>query len=107
MIDYKVMPSAKFQQAKYSPTLESSGYQQQVSEAKWVADTLETQEMLDKIFEICVEMGADALIDFKILDTSDEYIQTTIHGIRITGLANKLPRGSLLSFSAAIFMYSI
>ena len=57
----------------------------------WVPDTVETDLALERIYQHCIEMGADALVDFLISETIDHYPKMNpaaeIEGKRITGLA--------------------
>jgi len=87
IIDYKIMPGAQLKNIiNYSPYTGES-----YEGSTWFVDTVKTDESLNRIFLICKEMGADALIDFKILEASDSYTNIekpiVVPGIRITGLA--------------------
>lgn len=91
LIDYKIMPTAEY---KYDPNNNKRRVGSSPTEEttkQWYVEELDTQTALDKIFEICIDMGADALVDFKIEDTTDEHLKiqnpVIITGIRITGLA--------------------
>jgi len=87
VIDYKIMPEAKIKNTKGYSAYTGESYDQSI----WIVDTVKTDKSLNKIFLICKEMGADALIDFKILESSDSYTNIqkpiVVKGIRITGLA--------------------
>ena len=87
IIDYKIMPGAQLRNTiNYSPYTGES-----YEGSTWFVDTVKIDESLNRIFLICREMGADALVDFEILDVSDSYTNiekpVLVPGIRITGLA--------------------
>ncbi|MBA7539201.1 hypothetical protein ES705_31480 [subsurface metagenome] len=88
LVDYKIMPDAELKEGQSTGI--SAGYQDATVKV-WSVDEIEPQDALDKIFEICIDMGADALIDFTIEEATDEHLKiknpVTIEGIRITGLA--------------------
>jgi len=85
VIDYKVMPQAQLVATSTSTNPQSA------SAKKWITDTVQTAVVLDKIYHMSVEMGANALVDFKVLEASDNYTgianPVVITGVRITGLA--------------------
>ena len=87
IIDFKIMPEANLVQT--GERKDYTGFTDPVFE--WEVDEIETEEALDRIYRYCVEMGANALIDFEILEVSDNWsnIQkpVVVNGIRITGLA--------------------
>ncbi|KKN85467.1 hypothetical protein LCGC14_0277860 [marine sediment metagenome] len=88
MINYEVMPSARLPQTTYSNA--PSGIVTTRS-GDWVIDELDVQIALDSIFEICINQGANALVDLEVTGISKGYMNiakpVTIYGIRITGLA--------------------
>lgn len=64
------------------------------SSGGWVFELIDVDDALNKIYEICVEFGADALMDFKIQPNSESYKTgnedpVTVNGIQITGMAIK------------------
>lgn len=87
VVDYKIMPEANLVTISRKNT--STG--QYESTSNWVIDKVNIREALDSIYFLCIGMGANALVDFEILETSDSYtgIQkpVVVTGIRITGLA--------------------
>ena len=88
IINFKIMPESNL-------VLIKSGYNYNTNTPttvkNWVSDTVETDEALERIYQHCIEIGADALVDFKITDVTDYYTKTTpnttIEGKRITGFA--------------------
>ncbi len=87
VIDYKIMPEATLITTE---KMTSSGV---VTTSTWQVDTVMSAEALNKIFIMCKDMGANALVDFKIFEASDNYSNikkpVIVAGIRISGLAIK------------------
>jgi hypothetical protein len=89
LINLKMMPGAHIE------TTEEVDYmtQDKIINKKWITDTLETSVALERIYQYCIEMGADALVDFKISDVVDDYFfitpPTKITGKEISGFAIK------------------
>ena len=88
MVNYVIMPEANYAEsgATNPNKRESSG--------SWVFDLIDVDDALNKIYETCVEFGADALMDFKIQPNSESYkvgteYPVTVNGIQITGIAIK------------------
>jgi hypothetical protein len=59
----------------------------------WVSEYIDVQSAVDGIYKKCVSMGADALMDFKIGESSRYYPgysnSTTVFGVKISGIAIK------------------
>ncbi|MBW1855901.1 MAG: hypothetical protein JRJ00_14690 [Deltaproteobacteria bacterium] len=84
MVNYTIMPEAND---------EKTGVSGGADTHEWVTGYVDVKTALDSIYNICISMGADALMEFNIGVTSDVYsgIQnpTTVFGMEITGIAIK------------------
>ena len=82
MINYTNMPEARLISI---PLADGS------TSKKWIIGEVETQIALDSIYAKCIEMGANALMDFKIISNPESYSNianpVTIEGLQITGIA--------------------
>lgn len=95
LIDYTIMPEANYvsvgMEKKVNYT--SSAGSTFVEVKKWVPNEVDSRQALDSIYNICLEMGADALVNFKISVHEDVYQliinPVKINGITITGFAIK------------------
>lgn len=87
-IEYIIKPGAEY---KAIDGQDGDGEGYKISQ--WVVtDTITLDDALAKVYEICVNMGADALVNYhgeKLTDTrvSSLYGPVTITGYRITGYA--------------------
>jgi hypothetical protein len=89
LIDFKIMPQAIL---KVSEKADKSDQSSTPTVLDWRADTIGIHAALMEIYEHCIEMGADGLIDFSIEEVSDTYPSyptVIVKGKRITGLAIK------------------
>lgn len=88
MIDYILMPEASYQPAQYEDN-------QKVEEGGWRFSykDADIEHAVESIYNKCVEMGADAIMDFNIQTHEDEYDfipnPVTVKGLLITGVAIK------------------
>ena len=100
IINYLIMPEAnrKIQEVVIPTTKskwEDSDYIYRRSEGifKWVIKEVDVQIALDGIYKQCIEIGADALVNFSAVSENEEYLYTnpplSLKGIRITGFAIK------------------
>jgi hypothetical protein len=98
LINYEAFPGANYKEVEKS--IENYyGSKKPVifKENKWVVDSISLQDVLTKVYNICVEMGADALVnfDYEIIPTSYGSVPRaidnplTIYGIHISGYAIK------------------
>lgn len=89
LIDFKIMPQANL---KVEEKADKSDQSTTTSVLEWHADTIGIDAALMHIYEHCIDMGADGLIDFSIEEVSDSYPSfptVIVKGKRITGLAIK------------------
>jgi len=92
LIDFLYMPKAELQRKE-----DIAGYQQNDNYIEvgysWVIDPINIQDALDKIYTRCLDMGANALVNFNATVEVDQYplveYPVTIKGYRITGFAIK------------------
>lgn len=85
LVNYIVMPEARYEGSEKG----RDGTQT----TTWVKDVIDLDAALDGIYQKCVSMGSDALIDFNIGFSSESYTgitnPTTVTGYKITGIAIK------------------
>ena len=67
---------------------------QAFTRSSWMAEPIDTDKALQKLYELCLEMGADALTEMQIKNITERHAQRTIHpltlsGIEISGFAIK------------------
>jgi hypothetical protein len=89
LIDFKIMPQANL---VVSEKADNSDQSSAPTVLEWHADTIGIHGALKNIYEHCIEIGADGLIDFSIEEVSDSYPSypaVLVKGKRITGLAIK------------------
>ena len=58
----------------------------------WVQGDIDSKGALKTVYEKCIEIGADAFMDFEIVPYSESYTTTTpvtLNGLKITGIAIK------------------
>jgi hypothetical protein len=87
MIDFKIMPQANL---KVAEKTDKSDQSSTATVLEWHADTIGIHAALQKIYEHCMEIGANGLIGFSIEEVSDSYPSyptIIVKGKRITGLA--------------------
>jgi hypothetical protein len=96
MINFTAKPGAQFKTSglKPNPFYKEGGTEQRyVENFEWAVDSIAFSEVLNKVYDICVGMGADALVNFQNEITLDPYSgiknPVTITGYRITGFAIK------------------
>jgi hypothetical protein len=96
MIDFTAYPGAQYIKTgvKLNPYWSQGSSEPKVIETyEWKIDSIEFKAVLNKVYNICVEMKADALVNFKneiTLDTHEGIKNPiTIAGYRITGFAIK------------------
>jgi len=82
IIDYVIMP-----EANYEIVSQRGGD----ATREWISDNVDISTAMDSIYEICLDMGANSIINFEISPHTDTYglVQnpTTIVGKRISGMA--------------------
>lgn len=89
LLDFKVMPKANL---VVSEKADKSDQSSAPTVLEWHADTIGIHAALQSIYEHCIEIGADGIIDFSIDEVSDSYPAypaVVVRGKRITGLAIK------------------
>jgi hypothetical protein len=83
ILDYVIMP-----EANYKTIYPYSGDE---PPKEWVHDKVDITAAMDSIYEICLDMGANAIINFEISPHADTYTAvenpTTVVGKRISGMA--------------------
>lgn len=95
LIDYTIMPEANYVTVGIKKNVNYSGGvgSSVVEDKKWVSNKVDARQALDSIYIVCLEMGADALVNFKISTQEDNYQliknPIKINGITITGFAIK------------------
>ncbi len=91
LINYEAYPGAKYK--PIGKTVEYYEGQKSSVVYDWVSDTLSIQKLLPKVYEVCINMGADALVnfDYEKISTPIKFISNplTIYGYRVTGFAIK------------------
>jgi hypothetical protein len=84
IVDFVIMPEANYETVDIK-----SGYKIK----EWFYDPVDISTAMDNIYEICLDMGANAIINFEISPHTDTYVTvnnpTTIVGKRISGMAIK------------------
>ena len=96
MINFTAKPGAKYikTSSRLNPDWTPGSTQPRVIEVfEWQVDSIAFKQVLSKVYDICVKMGADALVNFQNEITLDPYTgiknPVTITGYRITGFAIK------------------
>lgn len=96
MINFTAKPGAQYLLSSKKPNPyygRNSGEPKFIEIYEWKIDSIAFPEVLNKVYKICVEMGADALVNFKneiILDPRTGIKNpVTITGYQITGYAIK------------------
>jgi len=88
MVNYVIMPEANYMPA--NPDNVGTG---DYTSGSWTFKKLNIETALNNIYETCVEMGADALMDFQLQSNKEYYTginnPVTVNGIQITGIAIK------------------
>jgi hypothetical protein len=99
IIDYSFKPGATLKskvmksiKSASGPYYKDNAYVENF-EHEWVVDSISFDAVLQKVYEICIRMGADALINFHPELISEQRISSLptieIYGIKITGFAIK------------------
>lgn len=96
MINFTAKPGAQYITTGSKPNpyySQGSGEPRLIETYEWKVDSIAFSEVLNKVYKICVDMGADALVNFKNEITLDPYSgitnPVTITGYQITGFAIK------------------
>jgi len=88
MIDYVLMP-----EGIYTEVVKNIGKPSQSSRKEWVFDKIDIVQAVDSIYNISIELGANAITGFTVephvVNYTDIVNPTTVQGIRITGMAIK------------------
>jgi len=86
MIDISLFPHArKLPYEQITPEIKSI-YNVQ---GTWVTEKLNTEDIIEIVYNKTKEMGADAVIRFKIETITNKYIDFNHNGLRVTGFAIK------------------
>jgi hypothetical protein len=92
IIDYLIMPEAKLEKKEIENS-SANQWQDQGSIRNWKVDEVNIQNALEGIYNQCIKMGADALVNFKAEIENEDYSYTvppvTLKGFRVTGFAIK------------------
>lgn len=87
LISFLIMPEAVKEKIKVNPFVDSE------ETYKWNINEINIQNAVEGIYKHCIEMGADALVNFKAdVEIEDNSIATPplkLYGYRITGFAIK------------------
>ena len=90
IIDYVIFPEAK-RNANGSEV--KSYYQPVPIENLWQVDEIDVQTAFDGVYQKCIDMGADALVNLSVSIEEDRYpdLSPTLYlkGYRVTGFAIK------------------
>lgn len=96
MINFTAKPGAIYQKTSTKPNpywIPESSQPKVIEVYEWKVDSIAFEQVLNKVYKICVDMGADALVNFQNEITLDPYSgiknPVTITGYRITGFAIK------------------
>ena len=95
LINYETKPGAKYGTIyKVNPTyIAGSGQAPYIPTYEWKQDTILIADALNEVYEICISMGADAIMNFNSEIIEDNYSMiehpVVIRGYRITGFAIK------------------
>jgi len=97
IIDFTAKPGAQYKltgeikNPEYFPGMQD--HSPFIEHYEWVVDSISFKDVLTKVYDICTQMGADALVNFHNELISDNYSgiknPTAITGYRITGFAIK------------------
>ena len=91
LIDYEVFPGAEYK--PIGKSLEYYQGQKTYTLYDWIPDPISIQTVLPKIYKICVDMGANGLVNFKFekISKSIDYISNPaiLFGYRVSGFAIK------------------
>lgn len=94
LIEYVFMPEAKQKTSFIENNYSWKETDKLVTGYSWDVEPVSIQDAIDGIYKKCVEMGANALVNFSATTETKEYIMTkapvTIRGYRITGFAIKI-----------------
>jgi hypothetical protein len=98
IVSYEAFPGAEFKLAERK-VVKAYGMSDKPVTTKvydWVIDSIPLQSALTKIYDECIKMGADALVNFEYDFLSNSYgvvhgfdNPVTIYGIRMSGFAIK------------------
>lgn len=89
VINFEYYPKSELKLIKPNP---DDDVKINVSYKKWIPDLINFDDQLNKVYEECVSMGADAIVDFKVSSiekTYDTKPVLTVNGILLTGFAIK------------------
>ena len=92
IVDYLLVPGAKKEITKGEMIKTDQGMVQDYIKT-WTIDAISINQALDNIYDECIKMGADAVVNFEITLNKDDYPEAapaiTIEGYRVTGFAIK------------------
>jgi len=95
IVDYVKKPGAHYGivSRKPDPRYGGTDSQMYINEKQWTVHVVSLDEAIDELYNECVALGADALINFTVELTEDNYNNISnpvqIVGYRITGFAIK------------------
>lgn len=96
LITFTAMPGAQYKRIgfKVNPFYTAESGQPKIIDAyEWATDTIEFDTILNKVYNICLSRGADALVNFQgetIYSSYDNYSNpVTLSGYKISGYAIK------------------
>ena len=95
LINYESFPGATYEFVKSIPTQETKINGEKVYNDiyEWKTDRINIDSMINEVYNICVEMGADAIVNFEIKTITEPYLYIknpiTITGYKINGFAIK------------------
>jgi hypothetical protein len=93
LIDFIYMPGAELKANVLDEKYITSQQQNTVTGYTWDIEQINIQDVIDGIYNRCIDMGANALINFSVAtqEQSYQYIQNPVnlYGYRITGFAIK------------------
>lgn len=100
LLSYEYLPSGEYltggmsdvRNSSYNPNDKNSSYFLPVK--YWHFEKINVEQVMDSVFKICKNMGADALVNFEIMEKSDDIGANSLNpstrfGYTITGFAIK------------------
>lgn len=91
IVSFLIMPEAN--KKKFEKTPDADQWHDPGAIIKWEVENIDLQNALDGIYKRCIEMGADALVNFKSEVNVEDYTYKVppfkLEGYRITGFAIK------------------
>lgn len=95
LISYKVFPAWYFTRIKNIIDVKKNGSAPIITQFRIISESITTSEIMDTLYNKCIEMGANGIIDFKIETISKTHTfftfpkSVTLEGYLIRGLAIK------------------